>query len=41
MEKYTELEMEIIRFDAEDVILTSPGIDGKIGNAFEDELYME
>ena len=39
MEKYTEMEMEIIRFDTEDVILTS--IPTPIADGFEDELYME
>ena len=25
-EKYTELELEIVEFEAEDIIITSPGI---------------
>ena len=34
-EKYTELELEIVEFEAEDIIITSPSTDGSKGNEGE------
>lgn len=32
MERYIDAEIEIVAFDAEDVITTSDGDDGELGN---------